>query len=67
MVRTKKKKTNRKGEQRRPREAPTCGKCGGPMYVDTLPDDGPRRSFREWTCLKCGQTLYPRSATEQGR
>ena len=35
------------------------------MYADTLPDDGPRRSFREWTCLRCGGTQYPRRTTEQ--
>ena len=36
------------------------------MYPDTLPDEEGPRSFREWTCLRCGGTFYPRGKTGRG-
>ena len=46
-------------QQERGRDNARCPRCGGMLYLEKLPDDGPRRKFSEWTCLICGSDLLP--------
>ena len=35
-----------------------CGKCGGLLYAEKLPESR-KKTLWEWSCITCGQTYYP--------